>query len=71
MPKIDKYESEVLSAFEKGKLKSVGSKAELAKFRAAARVTAAKGRGFDTQAPFGNVTAVQESVRAKGVPPRG
>ena len=44
MPKIDKGESEVLSAFEKGKLKSVATKAELAKFKAAARATAIMGR---------------------------
>ena len=40
MPKIEKYEYEVLSAFEKGKLKSVATKMELAKFKAAARATA-------------------------------
>lgn len=37
MPKIDAYEHEVLAAFEKGQLKSVATKAELAKFKAAAR----------------------------------
>lgn len=40
MPQIDDYENEVLSAFGKCTLKSVASKAELAKFKAAARVTA-------------------------------
>ena len=40
MPKIDAYEQEVLGAFEKGKLKSVATKAELAKLKAAARATA-------------------------------
>lgn len=40
MPKIEKYENEVLSAFEEGKLKSVATKVELAKFKAAARATA-------------------------------
>ena len=37
MPKIDAYEHEVLAAFEKGQLKSVATKVELAKFKAAAR----------------------------------
>ena len=37
MPKIDAYEKEILKAFEKGKLKSVATKAELSKFRAALR----------------------------------
>jgi len=44
MPKIDKYENEVLGAFERGKLKSVATKAELAKFKSAARATAVKDR---------------------------
>ncbi|HLA33662.1 MAG TPA: hypothetical protein VJ001_02215 [Rhodocyclaceae bacterium] len=37
MPKIDAYEHEVLTAFEEGQLESVATKAELAKFKAAAR----------------------------------
>ena len=49
MPKIDKYENEVLSAFERGKLKSVATKAELAKFKAAARVTKVKDRRVDVR----------------------
>lgn len=44
MPKIDAYEEEILSAYEEGKLKSVATKAELAKFKAAARATAIKDR---------------------------
>ena len=43
MKNIDDYELEVLSAYEKGKLKSVATKGELAKFKAAARATAIKG----------------------------
>jgi hypothetical protein len=31
MPKIDDYELEILNAYEKGQLKSVATKAELAK----------------------------------------
>ena len=40
MPKIDADELEIRSAFERGQLKSVATKAELAKFKAAARATA-------------------------------
>ena len=47
MPKIDSYVLEILSAFEKGKLKSVATKSELAKFKAAARATAIKDRRFN------------------------
>ena len=35
MPKIDEYEREVITAYENGKLKSVATKGELAKFKAA------------------------------------
>lgn len=44
MPKTDAYESELLSAFEKGALKSVATKAELSRLKAAARATAVKDR---------------------------
>jgi hypothetical protein len=37
MPRIDDYANEVPTAFDKGRLKSLASKAELAKFKAAAR----------------------------------
>jgi len=40
MPKIDAYEREVVGAYEKGKLTSVATKAELARLKAAARATA-------------------------------
>ena len=36
------YERQILSAHEKGQLKSVATQAELAKFKAAARATAIK-----------------------------
>ena len=54
MPKIDAYENEILTAVEKRQLKSVATKAELAKFKAAARATAIKDRapgqaGFSPQ----------------------
>lgn len=44
MSKIDRYELEVLTAFEKGRLESVATKGELAKLKAAARATAIKNR---------------------------
>lgn len=42
MPKVDAYEQEILRAFNKGSLKSVATKAELEKFKAAARATDVK-----------------------------
>jgi hypothetical protein len=42
MPKTDPYEAELLAAFEKGTLRSVATKSELSKFKAAARAAAIK-----------------------------
>jgi len=39
MPKTDHVESDLLHAYESGELKSVASKQELARIRAAARAT--------------------------------
>jgi len=44
MPRLDPYESEILSAYEAGKLTSVDTKSELARFKAAARAAAIKDR---------------------------
>lgn len=44
MSKVDGDEQEILAAFDQGRLKSVATKAELAKLKAAARATAVKDR---------------------------
>ena len=49
MPKTDDYGREILDAYEKGQLKSVATKAELAKFKTAARATAIKDRRVEQQ----------------------
>jgi predicted DNA binding CopG/RHH family protein len=49
MPTIDIKEEEILTAFEKGQLKSVATKTELAKFKAAARATVIKDRRVNIQ----------------------
>lgn len=68
MPKIDAYEREVLTAFEKGKLKSVASKAELAKFKAAARATAIKDRRVNIRLSSGDLNDIQVKALEEGVP---
>lgn len=68
MPKIDKYEAEVLSAFEKGKLKSVATKAELAMFKAAARATAIKDRRVNIRLSSGDLSDIQVKALEQGVP---
>jgi len=68
MPKIDKYANEVLSAFEKGKLKSVATKAELAKFKAAAMATAIKDRRVNIRLSSGDLSDIQVKALEQGVP---
>jgi predicted DNA binding CopG/RHH family protein len=68
MPKIDAYELEVLSAFEKGRLKSVATKSELAKFKAAARATAIKDRRVNIRLSSGDLSDIQVKALEEGVP---
>jgi predicted DNA binding CopG/RHH family protein len=68
MPKIDAYEREILNAFEKDQLKSVATKAELAKFRSAARATAIKDRRVNIRLTFGDLSDIQVKALEEGVP---
>jgi len=68
MPKIDDYEFEVLTAFEKGQLKSVATKAELAKFKAAARATAIKDRRVNIRLSSSDLNDIQVRALEEGVP---
>ena len=68
MPKIDDYENEVLAAFDKSQLKSVASKAELAKFKAAARATAIKDRRVNIRLSSGDLSDIQTRALEEGMP---
>ena len=68
MPKIDASELEVLGAFDKGQLKSVATKAELAKFKAAARATAIKDRRVNIRLSSGDLSDIQVKALEEGVP---
>jgi predicted DNA binding CopG/RHH family protein len=68
MPKIESYELEVLSAFEKGQLRSVATKGELAKFKAAARATAIKDRRVNIRLSSGDLSDIQVKALEEGVP---
>ena len=68
MPKIDEYELEVLSSYEKGRLKSVATKGELAKFKAAARATAVKNRRVNIRLSSGDLSDIQVKALEQGVP---
>jgi predicted DNA binding CopG/RHH family protein len=68
MPKIDAYDKEVLGAFEKGRLKSVASKGELARLKAAARATAIKDRRINIRLSSGDLSDIQVKAMEEGVP---
>ena len=68
MPNIDEYELEILSAYETGKLKSVATKSELAKFKAAARATAIKDRRVNIRLSSGDLSDIQVKALEEGVP---
>lgn len=68
MQKIDPYERSVLHAFDRGEFKSVATKAELAKMRAAARATALKDRRINIRLSSGDLSDLQAKALEEGVP---
>lgn len=68
MPKTDRYEDEILAAFDKGTMKSVATKAELSKFRAAARSTAIKDRRVNIRLSSGDLHDIQARALEEGLP---
>ena len=68
MPNVDTYEQEVLSAFEKGSLKSVATKGELEKFRVAARATAVKDRRVNIRLSSIDLNDIQIKALQEGMP---
>ena len=68
MPTIDINEEEILTAFEKGQLKSVATKSELAKFKAAARATAVKDRRVNIRLSSIDLHDIQVKALEEGIP---
>ena len=68
MPKLDAYEREILSAFDKGSLKSVATKAELLKFKGAARATAVKDRRVNIRLSSIDLSDIQVKALEEGMP---
>ena len=68
MAKLDTYEREVLDAYEKGKLKSVATKSELEKLKAAARATAIKDRRVNIRLSSIDLGDIQVKALEEGVP---
>lgn len=68
MAKIDPYEQEILAAFEQGQLKSVATKTELQKLKAAARATAMKDRRVNIRLSSIDLGDIQVKALEEGVP---
>ena len=68
MPKTDVFEKDILSAYEDGRLKSVATRAELAKFKSAARATAIKDRRVNIRLSTGDLQDLQAKALAQGMP---
>ena len=68
MAKIDAYEKEILTAFEKGGLRSVASKGELQKLKDAARATAVKDRRVNIRLSSIDLGDIQVRALEEGIP---
>ena len=68
MNELDAEELELLGAFDKGKLKSVATKGELAKLKAAARATAIKDKRVNIRLSSGDLSDLQVRALQEGVP---
>ena len=64
----DPIENEIIEAVESGKLKSVASKAELNRLRAAARATAIKDRRVNIRLSAGDLQDIQVKALQEGMP---
>lgn len=68
MARTDAYEAEILKALEQGKLKSVATKAELERLKAAARATAIKDRRVNIRLSSVDLSDIQAKALEEGVP---
>ena len=65
---MDAYEREVAKAFDRGALKSVATKRELARFKAAARATAIKDRRVNIRLSSYDLSEIQTKALEEGIP---
>ena len=68
MSQTDDYEQEILGSFEKGQLKSVATKRELARLKAAARATSIKDRRVNIRLSSGDLSDIQVKALQEGIP---
>ena len=68
MSETDAYEAELLLTYERGTLRSVATRAELAKFKSAARATAVKDRRVNIRLSSGDLQDIQVKALEEGLP---
>jgi predicted DNA binding CopG/RHH family protein len=68
MSKVDAYETEILKAFEEGKLRSVATKAELERLKAAARAASIKDRRVNIRLSSIDLSDIQAKALEEGIP---
>jgi predicted DNA binding CopG/RHH family protein len=68
MPKADIDEAELLAAYEKGELKSIATKAQLAEIMAAARATGVKNKRVNIRLSAADLQDIQVRALEEGIP---
>lgn len=66
--KLDKYEEEVLAAFEAGVLLSIATKEDLEQIRESARATAIKDQRINIRLSAGDLRDIQVKAMQEGMP---
>ena len=66
--KLDKYEEEVLAAFESGALLPIATKKELEQIRESARATATKDQRINIRLSTGDLRDIQVKAMQEGMP---
>jgi len=68
MTQPDPFEQDILSAYDKGDLKSIATASELARIRAAARATAIKDKRVNIRLSAGDLNDIQIKALEEGIP---
>ena len=66
--KLDKYEEELLAAFESGALLPIATKEELEQIRESARATATKNQRINIRLAAGDLRDIQVKAMQEGMP---
>lgn len=68
MSKTDRYEHDILAAYDAGQLKSVATKSELTRIRLAARATGIKDKRVNIRLSSGDLNDIQVKALEEGIP---